>query len=167
MDYKQRKSEKGKWLHSGSGHCPLPDHPEWEGTEGRGFPAGLEGGSKLSLWRGWDGANNPLCLWAAFKYTSWRRLHWTLQQKETKKQSLKNVSHDITDAPLPPPIFLINNCPVILRQGKVRFELPKQTPMSLFLCTSILYFTVRNQVCTLLNITSFLCQQALQVVKLQ
>lgn len=37
----------------------------------------------------------------------------------------------------------------------------------LFLCTSTLYFTVRNKVCTLLNVTSFFCQQALQTVKWQ
>lgn len=40
--YKRSKTEQGKWLHSGSGHCSLPDHLEWEGTEGRGVQAGLQ-----------------------------------------------------------------------------------------------------------------------------
>lgn len=161
MSYKQSKTEKGKWLHSRSGHCSLPDHPEWEGTEGRGFQAGLQKAS-WACTRGWDGANNPPYLWAALKYTLWRHLHWTLQQKKIKNQALKNVIHDTTA----PPIFLTDNRTVILSQGKCIFKLPKQKPMSLSF-SILVYFTVRNKVCRLLNITSFLCQEALQTVKLQ
>lgn len=52
------------------------------------------------------------------------------EAKGEKNQALKNVIHDITATP----IFLIDNCPVILSQSKAIFELPRQNTMSLSLC---------------------------------
>lgn len=46
--------------------------------------------------KGCDGADNSLHLQAALKQTSWRHLQCTLQQKDIKKQALKNVIHDVT-----------------------------------------------------------------------